>query len=77
MKSKIIATSGNLKRCSIEGCEAYAVAFLQIKMESAGRKQIKSIGYCKEHATQKHEQLLAGPHSNYQPESFNKPHKLQ
>jgi hypothetical protein len=77
-KTKTIKIKGpDITPCSIEGCTEIATAFLQATKESAGRKIItKSIGYCVEHAKQKHQQLLEGPFVNYQPDSFEKPHNL-
>jgi hypothetical protein len=77
-KPEIIATSGDLPVCTIKGCGAIATAFLQVKLESGGRKiEKQSIGFCKKHAIEKHHQLLAGPRANYQSETFDKPNKLQ
>lgn len=83
MKPEIIATSGNLPICSIEGCGAYATAFLQEASESAGRKIVKkSTPYCATHAREMHEQIIkgefirSGQNPTYQPESFDHPHKL-
>lgn len=83
-KPEIIATSGDLPVCSIEGCGAIATAFLQEASESAGRRIVKkSTPFCKTHALEKHQQIITGEFDRtgqtptYQPETIEKPHKKQ
>lgn len=74
----------DIEKCSIEGCTEIATAFLQESKELAGKRIIKKqTGFCTAHALAKHQEIINGGFIEtgqtpiYQPESFEKPHKLQ
>ena len=87
MKKKIhtIEVKGpDITPCAYEGCTQIASAFLQEAKELAGKRIIqKQTGFCTEHAIAKHQEIITGgfietgQQPTYQPESFEKPHKLQ
>lgn len=76
MKPEIIATGRfEVEKCTIEGCDKAATAFLEYSKESAGKTIInRREGYCTEHAKEKHEAMKAD--LRYNTESFEKPRTL-